>query len=562
MFFLLPVILVGMILETLSVGVVIPVLGILLSEDYLKQYNFLNPLLQSLGQPSHEVLIIFGLFGLATAFLIKNIYLYFQVSSQGTFVFSAQREIALSLFRKYLRSGYLFHLKTNSSQLIRNLTSEISLFCSYFLMCTINLVTEVLVVIALLSLILFVEPMGGFFLILILGIIVFLFVRSTNKVVGRWGRLRLEAEGDKIKHLQHGFGGLKEILLSGKMEYFLRRFHHPNHLAGLMTKKEYIFQYVPKLGVETIAIFGLVGMCLFLITQGNPKEQVVHILGLMATAGFRMIPSFSRILNNLQSIRYGWASVGVLNQEFSKEPSQNTKETEVNVSKGSSSIKFNDIITLQDVSYSYEVDSKGVLGQISLIIKKGETIGFAGESGSGKSTLANVILGLLEPSSGQVVVDNQVITDENRESWQKMIGYVPQDVFLLDDTIRRNIAFGLDDHEIDEQRVDEVIKMAKLKEFVQSTPEGNELLLGERGARLSGGQRQRIGIARALYHDPEILVLDEATSSLDNDTESGILATLEPLKKTKTLLIIAHRSKALEMCSKVFNLKDGNLKEI
>lgn len=562
MFFLLPVILVGMILETLSVGVVIPVLGILLSEDYLKQYNFLNPLLQSLGQPSHEVLIIFGLFGLATAFLIKNIYLYFQVSSQGTFVFSAQREIALSLFRKYLRSGYLFHLKTNSSQLIRNLTSEISLFCSYFLMCTINLVTEVLVVIALLSLILFVEPMGGFFLILILGIIVFLFVRSTNKVVGRWGRLRLEAEGDKIKHLQHGFGGLKEILLSGKMEYFLRRFHHPNHLAGLMTKKEYIFQYVPKLGVETIAIFGLVGMCLFLIAQGNPKEQVVHILGLMATAGFRMIPSFSRILNNLQSIRYGWASVGVLNQEFSKEPSQNTQETEVNVSKGSSSIKFNDTLTLQDVSYSYEVDSKGVLGQISLIIKKGETIGFAGESGSGKSTLANVILGLLEPSAGQVVVDNQVITDENRESWQKMIGYVPQDVFLLDDTIRRNIAFGLDDHEIDEQRVDEVIKMAKLKEFVQLTAEGNELLLGERGARLSGGQRQRIGIARALYHDPEILVLDEATSSLDNDTESGILATLEPLKKTKTLLIIAHRSKALEMCSKVFNLKDGNLKEL
>jgi ABC-type multidrug transport system fused ATPase/permease subunit len=561
MFLLLPVVIVGMILETLSVGVVIPALGILLSENYLDQFSFLKPLLQSLGQPSHEVLIVLGLCGLASAFLIKNVYLYFQISCQGTFVYSAQREIALSLFRKYLLSGYLFHLKTNSSELIRNLTTETSLYCSYFLMATINLVTEMLVIFALLGLILFVEPKGGFFLIFILGIVVFLFVRSTNKIVGKWGRLRLEAEGNKIKHLQHGFGGLKEILLSGKMEYFLRCFHHPNHLSGLMAKKEYIFQYVPKLGIETIAIFGLVGMCLFLITQGNPKEDVVHILGLMATAGFRMIPSFSRILNNLQSIRYGWASVSVLNKEFSIEPAQNTQEQDVNLNKGSTSIKFNDTITLQDVSYSYEVDSKGVLDQISLVIKKGETIGFAGESGSGKSTLANVILGLLEPSVGQVIVDKQVLSDDNLDSWQKMIGYVPQDVFLLDDTICRNIAFGLDDKDIDEQRVDEVIKMAKLNEFVQSTPEGKELLLGERGARLSGGQRQRIGIARALYHDPDILVFDEATSSLDNDTESEILATLEPLKETKTLLIIAHRSKALEMCSQVFTLKDGNLKE-
>ena len=533
MLLLLPVVMVGMILETLSVGIVIPALGILLSENYLDQFSFLTPLLQSLGEPSHELLVIFGLCGLASAFFLKNIYLYFQVSCQGTFVYSAQREIALSLFRKYLLSGYLFHLKTNSSELIRNLTTEISLYCSYFLMATINLVTEVLVIVALLGLILFVEPKGGFCLILILGILVLIFVRLTNQVVGKWGRLRLEAEGEKIKHLQHGFGGLKEILLSGRMEYFLRRFHRPNHMAGLMTKKEYIFQYVPKLGIETIAIFGLVGMCLFLIKQGNPKEEIVHILGLMATAGFRMIPSFSRILNNLQSIRYGWASVGVLNKEFSVEPIQGHPHREINRNQQSSSIKFNDKISLQEISYSYQAESECVLDQISLIIKKGETIGFAGESGSGKSTLANVILGLLEASAGQIVVDNQIISDENRESWQKMIGYVPQDVFLLDDTIRRNIAFGLDDHEIDERRVDEVIKMAKLKEFVQSTPEGNELLLGERGARLSGGQRQRIGIARALYHDPEVLVLDEATSSLDNETENEILATLEPLKKRR-----------------------------
>ena len=546
-------------LETLSVGMVIPALGILMSENYLDNFSMLNPILESLGQPSHEVLIIFGLCGLASAFFLKNIYLYFQVSCQGTFVFSAQREIALTLFRKYLGAGFLFHLNINSSKLLRNLTLETSLYCTHFLMSTINLITEILVVLALLSLILFVEPKGAFFLTLIMGCLVWLFIRSTNKIVAKWGNLRLEAEAEKLKHLQHGFGGVKEILLSGRIDHFLRRFHVPNQLAGLMNKKEYIFQYVPKLGVETIAIFGLVGMCIFLLKQGNKNEEVVHVLGLMATAGFRMIPSFSRILNNLQSIRYGWASVEVLNKEFSSEfmpinPNQKFHENE-----GSRDLKFKDKISLHDVSYSYESESNGVLDQISLVIEKGETIGFSGESGSGKSTLANIVLGLLEPSNGHLMVDDIILSQKNYKVWQGMIGYVPQDVFLLDDTLRRNVAFGLDDHEIDDRRVDEVIKMAKLKEFVQSKQKGFDLLLGERGARLSGGQRQRIGIARALYHDPEVLVLDEATSALDNKTQSEILVTLEPLKQTKTILIIAHRSRALEMCSRIFTLKEGKL---
>ncbi len=551
-----------MVLETLSVGVVIPSLGILMNEAYFEQFVFLHQILEDWGHPSHETLILLGLSGLATAFLVKNLYLYFQVQCLGTFVFSAQREIALSLFKKYLSLGYFFHLKANSANLIRNLTTEVSHYCSFFLMPTINLITECLVIISLLSLILFMEPQGAFFLIIILGSLVFLFVRATNRVVGRWGSMRLDAEGEKLKHLQHGFGGLKEILLSGRVEYFLRRFHRPNQLAGLMTKREYIFQYVPKLGVETIAIFGLVGMCAFLIKKGNSNEEVVHILGLMATAGFRMIPSFSRILNNLQSIRYGWASVSVLNKEFMQQSRSSSNNDKNRTEPAIVELKFKKELRLSNVSYFYEEKSQNILKDLSFVISKGEIVGFAGESGSGKSTLANLILGLLHPSQGEVMIDNVVLTDQNCSKWHTMIGYVPQEVFLLDDTIRRNIAFGLDDQEINDNRINEVIQMVKLDVFVKTTSDGLDLLLGERGTRLSGGQRQRIGIARALYHDPEVLILDEATSSLDNETEDEIFATLEPLKKNKTILIIAHGSKALNFCPRILFLKNGTVEEL
>ena len=318
MFLLFPVIIVGMALETLSIGMVLPALGILMSETYFEKFPALIPILDYLGNPSHKELIILGLSGLAGIYLIKNLFLFFQVQCQGTFVYSAQREISLNLFTIYLHRGYSFHLQTNSAKLIRNLTSEVLSYCSFFLMPCLNLLTETLVILAILSLLLWIEPQGTLFLVFILGVLVFLFVRATNKIVGKWGQKRLEAEEQKIKHLQQGFGGIKEILLSGRLEYFLRRYHHPNKVAGLMIEREYIFQYVPKLGVEVIAIFGLVSMCLYLIFQGKPHQEVTHMLGLMATAGFRMIPSFSRILNNLQSIRYGWASVEALTNEFNR----------------------------------------------------------------------------------------------------------------------------------------------------------------------------------------------------------------------------------------------------
>ena len=562
MLLLIPVILFGVFLEALSVGMVIPALGTLTKDNFFQGHAYASQILVKFGNPSHEQLIVIGLIGLAGAFLIKNLYLFFQIQFQGTVVYGAQREMSLNLFNKYLGKPLTFHFQRSSAQLVRNHTSEVLSYCNFFLMPVINLTTEILVISAILGLLLFVEPQGTLFLVIVLCSLIFLFVRSSKRTVRAWGENRLAAEEEKLKYLQQGFRGIKEIILSNNKDYFLSRFHISNKIAGLMNKKEYIFQYVPRLGVEVIAVSSLSGMCLFLLLQGKSHHEVANMLGLMATAGFRLIPSFSRILNNLQSINYGWSSVDALNADYTTDPNKFSLSSNLyDQAVESTSLEYNREIRLSCVSYSYgEGRTCPVLKELSLSIAKGSCIGIKGESGVGKSTLVNLILGLVEPTKGEILVDGSTLCQSNISVWQSKIGYVPQNVYLLDDTLKRNIAFGVNDDEIDDERVLSVIKFAQLESLLTNSSQEADCLVGEEGARLSGGQKQRIGIARALYHDPEVLVLDEATSSLDPSTEKHILHSLKPMVGNKTIVFVAHRGSAFELCSEIYQLdKDKGL---
>ena len=545
-----------MCLETLSVGMVIPAVGILLQPDYLSQFPRVDHILSYLGDPKGDPLVIMGLLSLAGIFTIKNIFLFFQILYQGTFVFSAQREVAANLFRNYLSKPYSFHLQTNSSVLIRNLTTEINSFCQYVLMPILNLTSEVLVVLALLILLLFVEPIPTLCLGLCLIGIASIFYRFTNSKVARWGKARQVADEEKIKCLQQGFGGIKQIMLGQNLDYFLRIFQRPNIVSGLMTKKEYIFQYLPKQFIEILAISGLVGVCLFMVFQERSGLEVMAMLSLLATAGFRLIPSFSRILRNLQSIRFGWASVDVLTDEFGEVENRDKISSKIEKIEPAS---FTDNFSLKNIAFSYGLNNEELLSDLNFEAKRGECIGIVGESGVGKSTLTNLLLGLVSPSSGIMEVDGCRIKAENIRSWQQMIGYVPQEIYLLDDTIEHNIAFGINEEVIDHSQVREVVEKAGIPKFISSLDEGLNTKIGERGVRLSGGQRQRIGIARALYQNPQVLILDESTSALDEKTEEGILEELRLMKGKVTMIIVAHRQSTLQFCDRIYKMESGRL---
>jgi ABC-type multidrug transport system fused ATPase/permease subunit len=559
MLFLFPLLIIGMCLETLSVGMVIPAVGILLQPDYLAQFAWLDGILPSLGYPNREQVVIIGLVLLAGIFTIKNIFLFFQVLYQGTFVYSAQREVAANLFQHYLSKPYSFHLQTNSSVLIRNLTIEINAYCQHVLMPILNLISEFLVVIALLAMLILVEPIATLCLGSCLLIVALVFHRFTDSNVSRWGEARQVADEEKIKYLQQGFGGIKQIMLSQSLDYFLHLFQRPNIVSGLMTKKEYIFQYLPKQFIEILAIVGLVGVCVFMVLQGRTSLEVMAMLGLLATAGFRLIPSFSRILRNLQSIRFGWVSVEVLAKEMSRNGNKPENRMPFGEKKNDD-LSFNHDLRLRDISFRYEQNGKELLREINFEVKKGECIGIVGESGAGKSTLTNLLLGLVSPSKGAFEVDGHEIKSAKIQPWQRMIGYVPQEIYLLDDTISRNIAFGVNDTDIDHTQITTVVEKAGIQKFIDNFDDGLNTKIGERGVRISGGQRQRIGIGRALYQNPQVLILDEATSSLDSKTEQEILNELRKIRGKVTMILVAHRQSTLQFCDKIFKIENGKIK--
>jgi ABC-type multidrug transport system fused ATPase/permease subunit len=298
-------------------------------------------------------------------------------------------------------------------------------------------------------------------------------------------------------------------------------------------------------------------LVIIMLNQGRAMASIVPVMGLFAAAAFRLLPSISRMLISMQALRYGIPAINHIHDDLKlaiPEVVENKEET-------AGDIFLQGEVELDNISYNYPATTASALVEVSMSIEKGESVGFIGPSGSGKSTLVDLILGLLTPDSGQVKVDGQNIQD-NLRLWQDQIGYVPQAIFLTDDTLRRNIAFGLAEDQIDDSAVMRAIKAAQLEEFVAGLPDKLESMVGERGVRLSGGQRQRIGIARALYHDPGILVLDEATSSLDTETELEVMQTVTELHGSKTVIIVAHRLSTVENCDRLYRLDQGRLVEV
>jgi ATP-binding cassette, subfamily B, bacterial PglK len=544
--------LIGTVLETVGIGLVIPAVALMTDENITNKYAYLTPLFNGPEKPSHSQLAIYGALLLLSAYTVKALYLGFLGWKQSQYIFDIKAYFSQRLFEKYIRSSYEFHLQQNSGYLIRNITLEVQELVNRVLIPCILLISEIAIIVAIAILLFLIEPFGALVLFLVVVSAMYLFLRITKNHLEKWGSERQKHEGYRFQKAQEGLGGIKDVKLLGRESNFIESYGLHNLNSALVERKQNAMSNIPRLWLETIGVLGLTILVVIVLGNGGNPSNVMPIIGVFAAAAFRILPSANRILTSLQSLSYADAVVCLICKELTEQQKEKDKEIVDKI------INFNKKIELRNVFYAYPNSSSNSLSDICLTINKGESIGLVGASGMGKSTLVDLILGLLKPTSGGIYVDG-VNINEGLRSWQDMIGYVQQSIYLTDDTLRRNIAFGIKENEINDELVLKSAEAAQLKSFVDMLPQGFGTIVGERGVRLSGGQRQRIGIARALYHNPPFLIFDEATSALDNDTEIEVMSSIKSLKGTRTMIFIAHRLSTIEHCDKVFKLEHGQL---
>ena len=551
-FVLLGLMFIGMLLETFGLSLIVPALSFMTQADFDVANPKLQLLLNSIGNPTREQLVIIGMLVFAGVYTIKVLFMVFFTWWQARFIFRLQADLSHRLFAGYLHMPYTFHLQRNSAQLIHNATAEVGMFTKS-VQSILGILTETSIFLGISILLLYMEPSGALIVVATIGIAGCMISVMTKGLVLRWGEARQVHEGQRIQHLQQGLGSTKEVKLLGREKEFIDQYQIHNIGSAKVSQGWFTIQALPRLWLELLAVFGLVVLVFVMIERGKPMDSLLPILALFAAAAFRIMPSVSRVIGSFQGIRYALPAINKLFDEFSLfEKAESIKSNE--------EFPFNREITLSNVSFSYEKTESNALNNVSFSIPFGTTVGLVGTTGAGKSTLIDIILGLLPPKNGSIKVDG-IDIHTNLRGWQDKIGYVPQTIYLTDDTLRRNVAFGLSDKEIDDTAVNKALSAAHMDSFLKSQPHGLDSVVGERGIRLSGGQRQRIGIARALYHDPSILVLDEATSSLDNETEATVMDAVRDLKGNKTIIIVAHRLSTVEHSDWLYRLEHGMIVE-
>jgi ABC-type bacteriocin/lantibiotic exporter with double-glycine peptidase domain len=543
----------GMLLEMLSLGLVIPMIVAITKIEVLTSNPIVSKVLVFLGRPSQTQIILFILIGLVVVYILKTCYLLFLIWRQSLFSQKISMNLSRQLFDGYLKQSYSFHLQRNSAQLYRNVLGEVDIFTSVT-QSILLLQTNISIFLAVLVSLFLIEPVGAFFVFLIIILFSLIYFRIIRKTIIRWGIKRQYHDILRSKHLMQGLGGVKDIKILGREKYFLSQFEQHNKGSFDIGVKVNVFQQAPRLLLELLAIIALSIFLITTISQGKPLYFIIPIIGVFVAAAFRLIPALSSVMSAVQTLRYATPVMDLMYEEV-----QSFKEKSFVEKK--SNFVFESHISLEAISFKYDGSEATILDNINLVVEKNKMIGFVGESGAGKSTLVDIILGLLKVNKGQIKVDGRIDIYSNLRGWQDQIGYVPQTIYLTDDTIAKNIAFGLDEKNIDHNALNNTIKVAQLDQFIKDLPEGVETIVGERGVRISGGQRQRIGIARALYHNPSILVLDEATSSLDVDTEKWVMEAINELQYNKTIIIITHRLSTVDHCDQIYKIEKGRLSE-
>ena len=547
---------IGSVLELLAVAVFNPFIEVLMQTSSIEDDSFLKLFFTHIHLNGIEQYLVVLSALIAVIYLVKNIYLSFLQNVILSFSYTTRMNLATRLLTTYMNEPYTFHLSKNIAEMQRCLQSDTSQFMSLINSC-LQLTVEMVTCLALAAYLFHtshsITVVIGVLILLCIG----LFFMISKKVSSRLGRQNENYNAKLFQWINQSLGGIKELKILQREEYFIDSYktNYKKLIWGARVNE--LIAALPKYIVETVAMVGLVFAIIIKLLFGHGAlETFIPQIAVFAVAAFRLLPSVGRVNAYINSIMYNKASLDMIYDDLKEIDSEPVQEIEWQEKK--EKWIFTKGVTVEHVSYHYPDSDVEVLHDISLEIPKGKTVALIGPSGAGKTTLADIILGLLPPVSGVVRMDQHNVY-ENLRSWREKLGYIPQSIYLSDDTIRNNVAFGIYEAQIDDNAIWKALEKAQLKEFVQGLENGLDTYVGDRGVRLSGGQRQRIGIARALYHDPEILVLDEATSALDSSTEQAVMESIESLQGLKTMIIIAHRLTTIKNADLVYEVSGGNV---
>ena len=543
-------------LAVLGIGTVPVFVSVVIDSERVLSMPGVGPFLDSWGIHTPQRLVVAGAALLILVYLMKNVYMIFFEYVRGKYMLNRKVMLQNNLFNAYMRSPYTYFIKRNSSELLRNVGSEVDRVVNGtlkpFMLISLHSIMTAVIIIGLIIVEPFITAVG----IALFGGMAWIFLKLTKSKVKFFGKESLVHRKGMNKAILQGLGGFKDAKVLQREPHFLKEynFHATKHKFYDLWKG--IITSMPLQLIELMALTGILFIAIVMVLQFRELNSIITVLALFGAAIVKLKPSIYQIINNANVLRYNAYSVEAIFDDLEYLDSKQMQK--FSLESASEPMKLDNSIDLKNLEYSYPGTSIPAVKDISITIPKNKAVAFVGPSGAGKTTLVDVILGLLEPQKGTLSVDGKHVFDDVR-AWQKNIGYIPQFIYLLDESIRSNICFGIADEDIDDTLLQSVIETAQLSELVDSLEDGVDTIVGERGVRLSGGQRQRIGIARALYNNPQVLVMDEATSALDNITERYLVKAIEELRGDKTIIMIAHRLTTVQNCDTIYMMKDAGI---
>lgn len=554
---------IGGFLETLGVSTMIPVVTVLLTpekvQEYIDKYDFLSKICTTLHITSVNQVAVSLLLFLMAVYVIKNVYLLFLVYRQNTFITQNRNNMISRVMAEFLNRPYEQYLGADIPTVFRITDSDIPQTFALML-AVLSLASEV-VVSCLIFLVLLIQNVKmTLFVMFVFGVLTLVIVKVLKPRLNRIGARNQAIQSRIAKWRIQATYGLKDVKVLNREEFFVRNYYETGKIGANVARNYAVLNNTPRLLIETIFIVSMLSYIAIYINGGGDVSEMMTTIATFGVAAIRVLPSVNRINTYITEIAYTTPSLNFVYENLQQGMKTDAMLAERRANSQKEKLKLDDKIELNHISFHYPDSDKNIFTDAHMVVPRGKSVGIMGSSGAGKSTIVDILLGLLHAQEGQITCDGVDIF-KNYESWLAQIGYIPQSIYLIDESIRDNIAFGIDADKIDEKRIWEVLEEAQLKEFIEELPEGLDTTIGDRGIRLSGGQRQRIGIARALYHNPEILVFDEATSALDNETEAAVMEAVNSFHGKKTMVIIAHRLNTIEKCDIIYKVENEKIVE-